>query len=527
MKTWLWLILLCCTFGLHAQTTQDALRQLDEEIERKNVYFDQKEQELQSLKRSLASAVRDQDRFTLCNLLFQKYLHYQSDSSLHYLNLKQQYAPKPLSHESGIELQINRAEVMGVMGMFNEVANELQGISPVAITDKELRYYYFRSLRAYWGWMADYSATAKEREIYTLRMAENRDSMMNYSIGLPDYSITLADKAVMMNQPQQALNYLNRLNLQDLPLQTRAYTYYTYYDAYRALKQTDRQIFFLAQTAICDLKNAVREYAALHKLAYLMYEVGDIDRAYKYLTCAMEDAVASNSRLRSFEVTNIYPIINKAAQLKEEQQQKLTRGMLISISVLSLLFIATIIYLYYWMQRLAAMKRQLSAANEQLNETNRTLAQTGKIKEVYIARYLERCVSYLDKQEQYRRSLEKLAMAQRVDDLYKAIKSEQFLKDERRDFYHEFDKSFLELFPHFIADFNKLLTDDAQLSPKPGELLNTELRIFALIRLGITDATQISHFLSYSLATVYNYRSKIRNKARESKETFEEEVMKL
>ena len=160
-------------------------------------------------------------------------------------------------------------------------------------------------------------------------------------------------------------------------------------------------------------------------------------------------------------------------------------------------------------------------------DVNDELEQTGKIKEVYIARYLDRCVIYLDKLELYRRSLAKMAMASRIDDLFKAIKSEQFIRDERKDFYNEFDKSFLELFPHFIPSFNKLLIEEGRIYPKSGELLTTELRIFALIRLGVTDSNKIAHFLGYSLATIYNYRSKIRNKAIGDKERFEHDVMNL
>ena len=173
------------------------------------------------------------------------------------------------------------------------------------------------------------------------------------------------------------------------------------------------------------------------------------------------------------------------------------------------------------------MRKNLKVTNDQLYTTNAALAQTGKIKEVYIARYLERCISYLDKLEQYRRSLAKLAMASRIDDLFSAIKSEQFIRDERKAFYQEFDKSFLDLFPNFIASFNELLQEESRVVPKQGELLTTELRIFALIRLGVTDSNQIAHFLSYSLATIYNYRSKMRNRAKGDKDKFEEEVMKL
>ena len=173
----------------------------------------------------------------------------------------------------------------------------------------------------------------------------------------------------------------------------------------------------------------------------------------------------------------------------------------------------------------AAMRRDLSEANKQLQEANRDLEQTGRIKEVYIARYLDRCVAYLDKWEQYRRQLEKHAMASKLDALFKDIRNDQFLRDERKAFYRDFDKSFLELFPRFIDSFNALVQEDGRLAPKPGELLNTELRIFALIRLGVTDTNRIAHFLGCSLATVYNYRSKMRNKAVGDKDKFEQEVM--
>ena len=241
----------------------------------------------------------------------------------------------------------------------------------------------------------------------------------------------------------------------------------------------------------------------------------------------MEDAVAANARLRFLEVTQIYPIIDNAYQKKEAEKQNATRRLLIGISVLAFLLIIATFYLYYWMKKLSVMRRNLYKANKKLVEANRNLAQTGKIKEVYIAKYLDRCVVYLEKLEQYRRSLEKLAMASKIDQLFKAIRSEEFIRDERKLFYDEFDRSFLDLFPNFVEDFNNLLTDDGKIYPKKDEHLNTELRIFALIRLGVTDANRIAHFLGYSLATVYNYRSKIRNKTKGDKDRFEQNVMNL
>ena len=172
------------------------------------------------------------------------------------------------------------------------------------------------------------------------------------------------------------------------------------------------------------------------------------------------------------------------------------------VSLLYFFLLIAVFYLYRWMKKLSAMRRDLSLANKQMQAVNKELEQTGKIKEVYIARYLDRCVNYLDKLETYRRSLAKLAMASRIEDLFKAIKSEQFIRDERNEFYNEFDKSFLKLFPNFITAFNELLVEEGRIYPKSDELLTTELRIFALIRLGVIDSNKIAHFLGYSLATI-------------------------
>ena len=304
------------------------------------------------------------------------------------------------------------------------------------------------------------------------------------------------------------------------------YILYNLSQAYAQKGDTEKQIYYLSQTAISDLKAAKREYISLQKLALLMFEKGDIERAYKYLSCSMEDAVACNARLRSVEVTEFFPIVDKVYKLKIQKEKQITRTLLISISLMAVLLLITIVYLYRQMKKLSFMRKKVSAANEQLQEINQELSQASKIKEEYIALYLNQCVIYLDKLDTYRRSLAKLAMASKLDDLFKTIKSEQFIRDERKNFYNEFDKSFLRLFPRFIESFNGLMTEEGKLYPKSGEILSTELRIFALIRLGINDSSNIAHFLGYSLATVYSYRSKVRSKAL-NKEEFEQQVAVL
>ncbi len=553
---------------------ENLLKELDEVISNKKYYHKLREDKISHFKDSLRKSGDVKEKYDLCGALFYEYLHYQADSSLYYINMKHSYLPqmnKPeledeilinraevfgvmgMYNEAEIELNkvkyyinmkhsylpqmnkpeledeilINRAEVFGVMGMYNEAEIELNKVNLGKITNPGLIGYYYRTRRAYYGWLADYTADIKASKYYKKITETYRDSISMMKLPDMDSQINNAEELIINGEFSRAINLLLSCMQSSKDMKRNVYANYTLSEAYEALGDTTNQIKYLAITAIKDIKMAEREYASLQKLAYLIYQQGDLDRAYRYLTCSMEDAVASNARLRFLEVTQIYPIIDKAYKKKEAEKKKYIRRLLIGISILAFLLIIATFYLYYWMKKLSVMRRNLYHANKKLVEANRSLTQTGKIKEVYIAKYLDRCVIYLEKLEQYRRSLEKLAMASKIDQLFKAIKSEEFLRDERKMFYDEFDRSFLDLFPNFVEDFNNLLTDDARIYPKKDEHLNTELRIFALIRLGVKDANHIAHFLGYSLATVYNYRSKIRNKAKGNKDNFEQDVMNL
>ena len=484
-----------------ADSVRAVLLELDEAIARKHEFHARKEARIADLRRRLHYAADTLEQYALCEELFDEYLHYQADSAVHYLNRRLSLLPSCGQDDLKARAYIDRAAVMGVTGMYAAAVEVLTAI-PTEKLEPETLVEYYRACRSCYGWMADYSLARQGKRRYMEQTDRYRDSIL-----LVDDPVTAAiaraERAALGGNAEEAAMY----------------------EAYAAKGDTARQAYYLARTALWDLQRAVREYASLHKLARLLYEGGDLDRAYAYLNCSMEDAVACHARLRSLEVTEIYPIIDRAYHEQEAHERAVVTGLLIGISVLALMLAAAVAYLYRWMKKLAAMRRDLSEANKQLQEANRDLEQTGRIKEVYIARYLDRCVAYLDKWEQYRRQLEKHAMASKLDALFKDIRNDQFLRDERKAFYRDFDKSFLELFPRFIDSFNALVQEDGRLAPKPGELLNTELRIFALIRLGVMDTSRIAHFLGYSLATVYNYRSKMRNKAVGDKDKFEQEVM--
>ena len=493
------LFLLTLTTPLFADknSNEEVLKRLDRVIDNKTACHVQKEKEIVDLKQRLHRSKDNREKYELCGSLFNAYLHYQADSALYYINGKMNLLPLLNHPELKNEIVINRAEVMGVMGMYNEALEQLERVDPLELERETLAYYY-RTYRAYYGWVADYTTNDAEKVKYLKKTDAYRDSILIATDPCVDRSIVWAEKKIINGKVDSALVILSDLLKETPDERQKGYIYYTLSEAYDMRGDIQKEIYYLALTAITDLKSSIREYASLQKLAQLMYEVGDLDRAYKYLNCSMEDAVACNARLRFIEVTQFFPIIDKAYKLKEEKERQISRTLLISVSLLSLFLLAAIFYLYRWMKKLSVMRRNLSLANQQMQEVNAELAQTGK-----------------------------LVMASRIDDLFKAIKSEQFIRDERKDFYNEFDKSFLELFPHFITSFNELLVEEGRIYPKSGELLTTELRIFALIRLGVTDSNRIAHFLGYSLATIYNYRSKMRNKAIGNKETFEQEVMNL
>ena len=508
----------------HTDINKAALKKLDDIISKKETYQIRREKDITDLKVQLAHSTDPARNYELYASLFGAYLHYQADSALHYINRQMEILPQLNRPELEYEIVINRATVMGVMGMYIEAMEQLEKIDPKKLNEWTLLSYY-QTYRACYGWLADYTTNKTEKEKYLKKTDLYRDSIIAAMPPEENKTIVMAERCIVTGKADTAIGMLNDA-LKDMEDERqKVYIYYTLSEAYSMKKDVEKEVYYLILTAIADLESSVREYASLQKLAHLMYELGDIDRAYKYLSCSMEDAVACNARLRFMEVTEFFPIIDKAYKLKEERERAVSRAMLISVSLLSLFLLIAIFYLYRWMKKISVMRRNLSLANKQMSAVNKELEQTGKIKEVYIARYLDRCVNYLDKLETYRRSLAKLAMSSRIDDLFKAIKSEQFIRDERNEFYNEFDKSFLKLFPHFITSFNNLLVEEARVYPKSDELLTTELRIFALIRLGVVDSNKIAHFLGYSLATIYNYRSRMRNKAAGDKDRFEQDVM--
>ena len=547
MKNIIIFLCLCtiCMCRLHAADSSRAdslLLKLDQAIKERPIYMEQKELKLVELKRQLHRQIPDEERFAILGTLLDEYRSFNTDSALHMAEEREQIAIRLGNREYIDNARMNKADVLGMTGMYKEVMDLMRNIH-IDRLPVDIHPYYYHIYRTVYGLMADYAVTAYEKKLYTELTDKYRDSLLLVNKdNLLIHTLIQSDQYNVRNEYDKAIRLLtDYLALQKDYEHDVAICAYTLSESYRLKGDKEKEKEYLIVSAMTDMKTAVREYISLRKLAVLLYQEGDIERAYSYVKICMEDAAACNARLRKLEILEIFPIINDAYQQKTEKQQEQMKWALVSISLLSLFLLLAIFYVYKQMKKVAAARREVIDANKrlkelndelhlsnaQLKEANHSIAENSYLKEEYIGRYMDQCSVYLEKMDNYRRSLGKIAATGNVEELYKTIKSSKFIEGELKEFYTNFDNTFLQLFPTFVEDFNALLADDEQISLKAGERMNTELRIFALIRLGITDSVKIAQFLRYSVTTIYNYRTKVRNKAAGDRDLLEQEVMTI
>lgn len=541
------------------ESTQSLLCTLDDVIlKHKMQYREQRLKQINQLKVQARSAT-GHNKYNLYKEIFDLYSHFQTDSAQVYICKMRQLPAYKTDVVMQATLHIAQAEIMAVSALYAEALNELDKVPRSLINAEhiELRLYYYRIKRTIYGWMCTYYTKASEQhQLWEEKTMNYRDSLLSFeTIKNLNRDIVLADKYNALGQPQKAINMLKPYAAQASEATPHPYVCFTLAQAYLLKGNRAKGVYYLTLTAIADLHNATCEYQALPMLAQILFDNGDVERAYSYLLCSMEDASYCKAGLRSIEASNIFPIIDKQYKQREKEQRQRDHVLMYALVALSFVLIGVVLYLRKQMQKLREMRHQqtrnnaeLAAANQRMHEANEKLQaalqevkntneelqntysqlrMTDKVKEEYIARYLNRCRMYLDQLAEFRSSTLRLIKNRHFEEVANQLKRDLNAKVEQTQFYADFDAAFLTLFPDFVSSFNALLQPEHQLTVKKNGLLNTELRIYALIRLGIHDTTRIAHFLDYSTATVYNYRSKIRNKAICPPEEFEELVGKL
>ena len=281
-------------------------------------------------------------------------------------------------------------------------------------------------------------------------------------------------------------------------------------------------------SAISDITCPLKENLSMQELAMLLYQSQkpDLERANRYINYSMEDAMFYNNRLRMLEIAKKFPPIVNTYQNKWIEKNKVLVRSVYFISFLSILLVFAMLYIFRQFKLLGKQRAIVTEMNMQLKNLNSELLKTNRTREEYVSLFIELCAAYIDKLNKYQDLVKRKVKAKQIDDLLKMSNNSKMTDSDARQFFVNFDTAFLTLYPNFVNEFNLLLREDESIIPGKGEIMNTELRIFALIRLGIKDSSRIATLLFYSPQTIYNYRTAVKNKAK-NREEFEEQVRNL
>ncbi|QOG01424.1 DUF6377 domain-containing protein [Flavobacterium sp. MDT1-60] len=534
----LFLLLVLLGNPVHASDSTDTiLDKLNDALKNKQRYVQLKEERILNFKKIKSDDLTKEQEYNYNKTLYTEYQKFNSDSAIFYIkkNLKiaDELQNKDLSNLAKIQL----VTLYSSSGKYRESEALIKSIDKKTLSKELLPNYYV----AYREFFEHYAANSYSAQ-YMQQIQKYRDSLLmvldpnslNYKINKIQQGMYLK-----MGTAEKQLKVLLENTKEDNP----QYAMITYLlgSIYERSHQLELRKKYYALSATADIKNANKDNASLQELALVFYEIGDVDMAYKLTQSAIEDALYCNVQFRTLLMSEVYSIINTVYLEREAKRKTELQLYLLCISLLSAFLIVAVIYVYKQMkkvsrirgelyetsQKLAELNKDITETNNQLQERNAQLSESNHIKEEYIAHFFSLCSAYINKLENYRIILNKKATAKQFDEIYRMLKSTTLVDNELEELYKNFDIIFLNLYPTFVKDFNDLLIKEEQIVLKQGELLNTELRIFALIRLGITDSVKIAAFLRYSLSTIYNYRTRARNKAAVSRNDFEEMVMKI
>ena len=543
MKKLLFLFLLISsTFVSGQNRLNDILHSLDSLIQKREYYNNKREFRINSLKELLTEATEESNIYNLYKIIAEEYIPYTSDSALLYSSKRMQIARGLKDNGKVINSKLQLAKIYIIKGLYCEANSLLNDISNFTLTKKQRIAYLQNRVELNRYKEVSFSKLENLPDYKKLRAAYQDSLLMVIDKESPRYFATKADRLMDAGEYEKMKEVmLKSLSRQKVEDRSYGYSAYTLAMAYGKLGDLDNKAYYLAKSAMSDIDNGVRENASLRELAFLLFKSGDLKRAYKYVKIAMEDALFSKAKLRSYEVLQILPLIDSEYN---DMRNKMSRDMLYFEIILSFMIVTLIIFLVFILKQkkkleaanisnehinkqLYELNEKLRKSNEEVLSANKKLESFTNAQKEYIVHYLKLSSEYIGKIDDFRKSLYKKAISENKDDIIKDLRSKEFINSELKLFYEDFDKAFLDLYPNFIEQFNDLLKDDEKIVIKHDELLNSELRVFALIRLGISESEQIAKFLRYSITTIYNYRVKMRNKAKIPRDEFKEAVKRI
>lgn len=528
MKRTLWLtfFLLSSFIHLYAGNENDSLlKVLDKVISQRSIYTEKKEATIKELKLKKAEQNTLEELYRLNAEIIHQYESFVCDSAEQYIHKNIEVAKQMGNKEYLLETQLQLGFAYSLSGLFVQANDVFKSIKCADLPNYLKAIYCWNRIRYYEN-LIKYTDDVRFSSEYLVEKEAYRDTVMAVLNEQSDEYIK--EKAVKLQDKGhtvEALQILTQIYAKQKP-DTHGYAMMAMglARAYRLAENPELEEKYLILAAMTDTKLAVKENEALLTLAVNLYQKGDIDRAYNYIKVALDDAIFYNSRFKNTVIARIHPIIENTYLYRLEKQKQNLRLYLLLISLFVIALAITLYFTYKQAKIVSRAKRHLKSMNMELMGLNKNLDEANMIKERYVGYFMNQCAIYINKLDEYRKNVNRKIKTGQIDDLYKS--SSRPFEKELEGLYTNFDKAFLQLYPNFVEEFNSLLKPEERYKLEKDQL-NTELRIFALIRLGITDVGQIAVFLHYSVQTIYNYKSKVKRMSTLDSNIFEEEVKKL
>lgn len=535
MKLYLYLVLLYSLLFVACGKQQSAYAdlqalyaELDNEIENSKDYEIAKESRIARLHNEYDISTNKHRRTEIINQLIHEFDAYNADSTLYYISLNLS-RPAILNNPGEYtKLTIKRADVMAHAGLFQDALAILGQIPRDSLNESNLEAYYSTYCATY-QYLSEYTAGHKteidHEKMRTLYADSLRQAISPYSFNYMVYiTAEQARKGDSKSAIQTLTSHLKEYNSGTREFSILASTLAYIYKTAGMQKEYKR---YIVLSAISDVKGAVKENMSFREVATFMFEDGDIERANRYLKKSIADANFYSALIRNAQSSKMLPVIDEAYAAKQEQLNQRLHTMAWTSSILAIILAITTLFTIKQFkslrkansvvnranEELSSLSEQLKTANAELQHKNIELRDYNKTKEQYAGLFMEYCSSAISILQRYQQSLRVTAQSGNRATLLNKLESTAISDQLLKNFYIKFDEAILNIYPSFVDKFNTLLKPDEQIILKSGELLNTELRLFALIRLGIDDSAKIAEFLRCSLATVYTYRSKMKKRA--------------
>ena len=544
-RSLLYILFLLLPTTLSAGSKTQQLRQkLDNLLEQRKALIDNKNKDINRLKKNLTTSENTLKRLQTYEQLFEEYYVFQFDSAMTYLNKGIKLAKETQNTYYYNSNTISKAELLSIGGLYNEAIHEIEQVDTTGLDKAQHFEYYFSLFRIHTYW-ADFCNDKTYTPTHRLKAQEYLKKAMPFCDETgKTYEYYLGEYAVfVLNNPQAARAHYVKA-IKQLPQNSRFYAMscFALSGSYGNERNTEKQEEFLLLSSVADIENCTMENFALQNLAMYIFEHNkdELDLAQQYIQTALEDAHFYNNRLRIIEISSKLPVIVSSYQQTLNQRNKVQMTAIIAISLLLLFLLSAVFYIVKQTKRLSLQQQELQKNNNQLSELNRQqkelntqlhdlnalLVDTNRKRERLAKLYIDLCAKYIARLKKQQTLVKRKIKANQTTELLSQLSSERLSEEDAVTFLSRFDKAFLDLYPDFTEELNSLLLPEGQIQNKSTDELTTEQRIMALIRLGVKESAEIADLLFYSPQTIYNYRSVLKGKAI-NKETFEEEVMKL